>query len=157
MQNAADKMVRELLGMATNPNVSDPVELAAIRDALDRAGLKPATIVDLELNAKPWESVFEEITEILSGPTRTHHRTHLGDEAAPGEVSEDPDEIEVLEDPAVEICAYEIEDVDSSVDEDPSDDIDVDAVTRAPTPNPPRTTRSHPPAGHSAPGRDHWG
>ena len=75
-------------------------------------------------------------------------------EAAPGEVSEDPDEIEVIEDPAVEICAYEIEDVDSSVDEDPSDDIDVDAVTRA---HPPRTTRSHPPAGHSAPGRDHWG
>ena len=68
MRNAADKMARELLGMATDPNVSDPVKLAAIRDALDRAGLKPATIVDLELNAKPWESVFEEITEILSGP-----------------------------------------------------------------------------------------
>ena len=78
-------------------------------------------------------------------------------EAAPGEVSEDPAEIEVIEDPAVEICAYEIEDVDSSVDEDPSDDIDVDAVTRAPAPTPPRTTRNHPPAGHSAPGRDHWG
>ena len=45
----------------------------------------------------------------------------------------------------------------TSVDEDPSDDIDVDAVTRAPAPNPPRTTRNHPPAGHSAPGRDHWG
>ena len=58
--------------MATNPNVSDPVELAAIRDALDRAGLKPATIVDLELNAKPWEWVVEGITEILSGPAHAN-------------------------------------------------------------------------------------
>ena len=47
---------------------SDPVKLAVIRDALDRAGLKPATIVDLELNAKPWESVFEGIIGILFGP-----------------------------------------------------------------------------------------
>ena len=69
LQNAADKMPRELLVMATNPNVSDPVKLAAIRDALDRAGLKPATIVDLELNAKPWESVFEGIIGILFGPS----------------------------------------------------------------------------------------
>jgi hypothetical protein len=55
LQNAAEKMARELLGMATNPNVSDPVKLAAIRDALDRAGLKPITTVDLEVSTRPWE------------------------------------------------------------------------------------------------------
>jgi hypothetical protein len=53
LQNAAEKLARELLGMATDPNVSDSVKLAAIRDALDRAGLKPTTIVDLEVSTKP--------------------------------------------------------------------------------------------------------
>ena len=53
MQNAAEKMARELLGMATDPNVSDPVKLAAIKDALDRAGLKPVTAVDLDISTKP--------------------------------------------------------------------------------------------------------
>ena len=122
---------------------------------------KPATIVDLELNTKPWESVFEgNYRNAVRWAQENSRRTYLGDEADPGlKLSEDPDEIEVIEDPAVEIGAYEIRKTgsDSSVDEDPSDDIDVDAVTRAPAPNPPRTTRNHPPAGHSAPGRDHWG
>ena len=68
LQNAAEKMARELLGMATDPNVSDPVKLAAIRDALDRAGLKPATTVDLEVSTKPWEAVFEGISKVVAGP-----------------------------------------------------------------------------------------
>jgi hypothetical protein len=42
LQNAAEKMARELLGMATNPDVSDPVKLAAIKDALPAC----AAIVD---------------------------------------------------------------------------------------------------------------
>ena len=61
-------MARELLGMARDPNVSDPVKLAAIRDALDRAGLKPATTVDLEVSTKPWEAVFEGISKVVAGP-----------------------------------------------------------------------------------------
>ena len=68
MQNAADRMARELLGMATDPNVSDSVKIVAIRDALDRAGLKPVTAVDLEISTKPWEKVFEGISKVVAGP-----------------------------------------------------------------------------------------
>ena len=46
----------------------DPVKLAAIRDALDRAGLKPITAVDLEVSTKPWEAVFEGISKVVAGP-----------------------------------------------------------------------------------------
>ena len=66
-------MARELLGMATDPNVADPVKLSAIRDALDRAGLKPVTAVDLEVSTKPWESVMEGISGIVSAPREPHH------------------------------------------------------------------------------------
>ena len=68
LQNAAEKMARELLGMTSDPNVSDSVKLAAIRDALDRAGLKPVTAVDLEVSTKPWEQVFEGISKVVAGP-----------------------------------------------------------------------------------------
>jgi hypothetical protein len=67
LQNAADKMARELLGIATDTTVPEGVRLAAVKDALDRAGLKPVTAVDLEVSTKPWESVFEGISEIVSG------------------------------------------------------------------------------------------
>jgi hypothetical protein len=45
--------------MATDTNVSDAVKLAAIKDALDRAGLNAETAVEIE--GKPYQSVFEAI------------------------------------------------------------------------------------------------
>ena len=45
-------MARELPGIATNGQ-SEAVRLTAIRDALDRAGLKPPTQVELEAAGKP--------------------------------------------------------------------------------------------------------
>ena len=55
-------MAREQLGIATNGQ-SEAVRLAAIRDALDRAGLKPPTQVELG-HPSAFEVVF---TDIVSG------------------------------------------------------------------------------------------
>ena len=71
-------MARELLKMATDDNVSDAVKLAAIRDALDRAGLSARTAVSVEVGSRPFEQIFDHIA---SG-SRAESRTHRG---VPGE------------------------------------------------------------------------
>lgn len=62
LEMAADRMAEKLLGIATDENAPYPVKLAAIRDALDRAGVTSKTAVDVEVNLKPWEQVFESIS-----------------------------------------------------------------------------------------------
>jgi hypothetical protein len=54
-------MAHELLKMAVDENVSDAVKLAAIRDALDRAGLSAKTAVSLEIGRRPFEVIFDDI------------------------------------------------------------------------------------------------
>lgn len=95
MQNAAEKMARELLGMATDTTVPEGVRLTAIKDALDRAGLKPVTAVDLEVSAKPWEAVFEGITKVVGGPRNSEDTPALesaseDDGVIEGEYDDDP-------------------------------------------------------------------
>lgn len=61
LENAADLMAKQLLGIALTAD-SEQVKLTAIRDALDRAGLKaPSEVVLSQGEAKPYETVFDSI------------------------------------------------------------------------------------------------
>ncbi len=62
IEDAADRMARQLLKMAVDENVSDAVKLAALRDALDRAGLSARTAVSVEVGRRPFEAIFDAIT-----------------------------------------------------------------------------------------------
>jgi len=74
IEDAADRMARELLKMAVDENVSDAVKLAAIRDALDRAGLSVGTAVSVAIAPKPWEQIFDDI----AGGSRAGSRARRG-------------------------------------------------------------------------------
>ena len=74
LENAADLMAKQLLWIAINAE-SEAVKLAAIRDALDRAGLKPpAEVVLSQGENKPYEEVFEGV----GGGTRAESRRDRG-------------------------------------------------------------------------------
>ena len=47
--------------MLLDGDAPDAVALAAIRDALDRAGLGAKTAVSVEVGTCPWEEVFDDI------------------------------------------------------------------------------------------------
>jgi len=75
IEEAADRLAAELLKMATDDNVADSVKLAAIRDALDRAGLAARTAVEVEVGPpKPYEMILERIE---AGP-RAEYRRRVG-------------------------------------------------------------------------------
>lgn len=108
LEDAADRMARELLKMAVDENISDAVKLAAIRDALDRAGLSARTAVSVEVGRRP----FEEIFDAISGGSRAESRRRRGvpdDEldrwgiTALETASPSPDEIEVVDAELVEV------------------------------------------------------
>jgi hypothetical protein len=67
-------MARELLKMAVDESVSDSVKLAAIRDALDRAGLSARTAVSVEVGRRPFEVIFDDIV----GGSRAESRRRRG-------------------------------------------------------------------------------
>ncbi len=74
LEEAADRMARELLKMALNENVSDSVKLAAIKDALDRAGLNAKTEIEIGVSTKPFEMIFEHIESGSRAGTGRNHR-----------------------------------------------------------------------------------
>lgn len=61
LDNAADRMARELLGIAVSAD-SEAVRLAAVRDALDRAGMNPKTAV--EVSVAPYEQVLGDLAGV---------------------------------------------------------------------------------------------
>lgn len=70
LEEAADRMAKQLLHMATDQTVSDAVKLAAIRDALDRAGLKPTTAVEVGLGTQPWQELVEGVVTLTRAESR---------------------------------------------------------------------------------------
>jgi len=74
IEDTADRMAHELLKMAVDENVSDAVKLAAIRDALDRAGLSAKTAVSLEVGRRPFEVIFDDIVSGSRAESRQRRR-----------------------------------------------------------------------------------
>ena len=80
LEMGSDRLARQLLNMTTDPNVADPVKLAAIKDALDRSGLAAKTAFSVEVGGKPFEMVFDSI---MAGPRNAQPALAIEDENAP--------------------------------------------------------------------------
>lgn len=77
----------------------------AIRDALDRAGLKPVTAVDLEVSTKPWEAGFEGILKVVAGPRNLPTQAALQSESGSAAIGSGNDRVirgEIDDDPLPE-------------------------------------------------------
>ncbi|MCH9732727.1 MAG: hypothetical protein K0U84_24205 [Actinomycetia bacterium] len=68
-------MAYELLKMAIDDNVADSVKLAAIRDALDRAGLGARTAVAVQVGAP---KIYEQILDNVEAGSRDEYRRSRG-------------------------------------------------------------------------------
>ena len=71
LEEAADRMAKELLKIAVDDNVPESVRITAIRDALDRAGVQARTAVDVSVSTRPFEVIFDQQ---LSGGSRSDFR-----------------------------------------------------------------------------------
>jgi hypothetical protein len=93
LEMAADRMAKELLGIATGAE-SEAVRLAAIREALDRSGLAAKTAVEVEVSTKSFELVFEKIAsgprEPTTQPTLAELPESAADDEIVGEFDDDP-------------------------------------------------------------------
>jgi hypothetical protein len=69
-------MAKQLLGIAESAE-SEAVKLAAVKDALDRAGLSAKTAVEVDVEVKPWEQVLADITGVAL-ISRAEGRTQRG-------------------------------------------------------------------------------
>lgn len=79
LQQAADALVQRLLGMALDGDTPDHVALAAIRDALDRAGLGAKQAVEVEVTKAPYEELLSDVLHV----TRAQHEAMKRGEPLP--------------------------------------------------------------------------
>lgn len=86
LDEAADRMARELLKIATTSE-SESVKLSAVRDALDRAGLKPPTQVEVgPKQPEPWEELLGDVAHV----TRAQHEAMKRGEYVPAPPTPQP-------------------------------------------------------------------
>jgi hypothetical protein len=79
LEEASDRLARELLSMATDPNVSESVRLSAIKDALDRGGVSAKSAVEVEVGPpKPWEQIMDGLAVVESGSRAEFRRSRSG-------------------------------------------------------------------------------
>ena len=110
LEEASDRLARELLKMATDPNVSESVRLSAIKDALDRGGVSAKTAVEVEVGPpKLWEQIMCGLAEV-EGRSRADFRRSQ-------RVRDDNDEKRCLAGGRREIAAP----IDAEVLDDPAD------------------------------------
>jgi hypothetical protein len=124
---ASDRLARQLLNMTSDPNVADPVKLAAIKDALDRSGLVAKTAVSVEVSAKPFELIFDSIS---SGPRDPEATPALADSSLNEIESGDPDVIvgEFDDDPLPEDESGDLSRVERESDSGDVIDVEIEAI-----------------------------
>lgn len=95
LENAADRLAKQLLGMAEDPKMPPAVKLAALKDALDRAGMSPRQALEVSHELKPYESIMEKLSRIpdpgpASGPIivdgKVIYDDRFGDDSPPDTV-----------------------------------------------------------------------
>jgi hypothetical protein len=85
---AADRMARELLGIATGAE-SEAVKLAAVKDALDRAGLGAKHAVEVSVEPPAYEVLMGDVAQI----TKAQHEALKRGELLPAPPELPPSEI----------------------------------------------------------------
>jgi hypothetical protein len=76
LEMASDRLARQLLNMTTDPNVADPVKLAAIKDALDAADSPRRTPYRSKLGSP---NPLRECSIDYRWPKRSREASRLGD------------------------------------------------------------------------------
>ena len=112
LDQAADALVQKLLKFALDDDAPDNIALAAIRDALDRAGLVAPRTLDVALGPAPWMEVFDGIA---SG-SRSQSRAARG---VPDEDSAETPEWVTAELEAAQHTTAAPEVIDAEVEPDP--------------------------------------
>ncbi|MGC5023231.1 hypothetical protein ACLQ3K_00630 [Tsukamurella sp. DT100] len=77
LEMAADRVAKELQKLAVSDDAPDNVKLAAIKDALDRAGLTSKTAVEVSVDPKPFEQLLSGLAGV-SGGSRAASRIARG-------------------------------------------------------------------------------